>query len=896
MPLLQLALALLALPCLLFLPGYLLLSILWHGRPKAPRHARSTEPPVATPAGSDIDARIIEQRRRESAAKWMGLPLSDVLFQGVLVSTLLVSALAFLLAEVGLFSFPLLLALVAGLLVLLAVIIWRQRIPLALPWPAWTDLFPLLLVMLSVAMASRPYEYILGSGDAGSYVNIGVSIADTGGIILYNDDIATLDPQVARQEMLFPDMPMPLMEPRYHHFPSFLISDLERGQITPQFYHLFPTWIAIGYSLLGLLGSLYVTPMFGVLAIQAVYFAGKKVLGQWAGLLGSLFLSLNMVQMWFSRYPTSEIITQYFVFSTIYLLALWLEAHPACSTTRWTAGWGVLAGGALAALLSVRVDSWLALLPLAGWALYLLLFRREDLRVRWSFFLALGLVFVHFLVYFFHISSRYTLGSLLGLYYYLLRPGVVLAIIGLGVGGFGAVAFLASRGWLKRHERFMRGFAIALFAALAVWAYFIWPAVASPQTVIYPTWPEPTPLTFENDESLVRLGWYMTPWALLLGTLGLLEAIRREPAYRIAYLLAVFLLYGVVYTFHVGDSPMHIHVMRRYVPEVIPTLALGAGYAVQRLGQVLRGRIGVAVASLLAGGLLVLTAMPTVPFLGYVEYAGATGQVSALAARFGEKDILLYDDPEYGALLGMPLQYIYHRTGFVLQQKHPDVDSLTRQLRAWEAQGRPVYLIVTRGRSRLRAGDFTLIPQGTLSFSLPRLEQVADRRPSQVLEMPFPLEIYQVRPAGADTTASARHIDIGTSDYPYVGDGLLDKEVWPDGPTFRWTSGRAELLLPGDWFSTTMPPSILLCMGHNRPPDVAPPEMEVWLDHHLLGQLTVQFGFHTYTLTVPLDLARTLAGESTVHLYLDSDVWKPSSSGLPDERELGVFLDWVEVR
>jgi hypothetical protein len=892
---LQIGLGLLALPFLLFLPGYLLLSVLRQGRPAALHRTESAEPPVAVPVHPDVAARAPGQRRASPAESWMGLPLSDLLFQSILASTLLVSALAFPLAEIGIFSLPLLLGLVAGLVILLGVLVWRRRSRLALPPPAWPDLMPLLLALLSGWLAFHPYEFILGSGDAGAYINIGATIADTGGIILYNRDLAALDPEMARQELLFPEMPMPSLEPGYHHFPGYVITDLARGQITPQFYHLFPTWIAIGDALLGLRGGFYVTPMFGVLAALAVYFAGKTILGRWAGFLGSLLLSVNMVQVWFSRYPTSEIITQYFLFAAIYLLALWLEPRPMPLTARWTAGLGVLAAGTLATLLVIRVDSLLALLPIALWGLYMALFRRQDLRARWPFFVTLVLATLHLLVYFSQITARYTLMSVLGLYYYLLHPGTMLTLAALGCGGFLAIALLARRGWLKRHERLLRGVLIALLAGLALFGYFIWPAITSPQTVDYYTWPEPVRFTFENDENLVRLGWYMTPVGLLLGFLGLLEALRREPPPRITYLLAVFLLYGVVYTYQTADSPVHIHVMRRYVPEVIPALALGAGYALQRLGQVLRGKAGLVLAAALGLGLLVLTALPTWPLREYVEYAGAIDQVTALASRFTEQDVLLYTDVEYGTLLGMPLQYIFHRPGFVLQQEHPDPVALNALLRTWENQGRQVYLIVADGRSRLSPGDFTMDLQETVHFTLPRLEQTTDRRPSQIGEVPFLLEIYRLHTGSTGATPGPHLVDIGQSDYPFIEGGFFGKEVMPEGQTFRWTKGNAELVLPGSWFSPTEAISLSFSLGHNRFPDMSPPQMEVLLDGHLLADFPVEFGFHTYAFAVPPELADELVRQKEVHLRLYSDVWQPATSGIPDERELGVFVDWIKV-
>ncbi len=857
MAVLRLVVCLLATPLLLFLPGYLLLQWL---------------------------------RRRRNA----DLPLADTIFHSILASTLLTSALALLLAEVGLFSLPLLLGLLAGLSLLLGLLLGRNHVPLRMSRPAWTDLLPLLLALLSAMLAARPFEYVLGSGDPGSYINIGVAIADSGGIILHNPEISQLqDAEFARRELLYADLGAPGLPQGYQHFPAMYIADQSTGTIAPQFYHLYPVWVAIGYSLFGLRGALCMAPLFGVLAMLAVYFAGKAIFGRWAGLLGSLFLGANLIQVWFSRYSTSEIPAQYWVFAAAGMLALYLAPRTSAADDGRVAE-GVLAAGAMAALLHTRLDGLLALVPVVLWLLYLLLFRHRQWKPHLAFSLVLGAALVHLALYVPIFAGRYALRSVLALYSYLLRPALAISLAVAAVAGCLGLACLARSGWPARHATAVRVTLMLLLAGLAVWAYFVWPAITAPQVVEYPAYPEPVRFLFENDENLVRLGWYVTPWGLLLGFVGLLEAIRREPARRIAWLLAVFLIFGTLYTYQASDAPIQVHVMRRYVPAVIPTLALGAGYALQRLGQAARGRMGVALAGLLAAGLLALTALPTVPFLGYVEYAGAVDQVSQLAGRFDENALLLYDEPEYGVLLGMPLQYIFHLPGFTLQREHPDPAGLTAQLRAWESAGHEVYLIVTRGRSRLRAGDFALIPWGTAQFSLPRLEQVSERRPTQVVQLPFALEIYRLRPAG--TSPANCEVDLGGADYAAVGEGFFSKEVMPEGETFRWTKEDAELLLPGPCFSSTQPISIELSLGHNRPPDVPPPEVEVWLEGRLLARLDVQFWFHTYEVLVPADLARELARRPVAYLHLRGDVWQPATSGIPDERGLGVFVDWIKVR
>ena len=89
-------------------------------------------------------------------------------------------------------------------------------------------------------------------------------------------------------------------------------------------------------------------------------------------LLAALLLAVNVIQVWFARYPVAEPMSQFLLFLGIWAFVLWEE--------RGAAPLGLLAGAAFGLSLLVRIDNVLIAVPLG---LYLLV-RRAHGALTWS--------------------------------------------------------------------------------------------------------------------------------------------------------------------------------------------------------------------------------------------------------------------------------------------------------------------------------------------------------------------------------------------------------------------------------------------------------------------------------------------------------------------------------
>ena len=156
----------------------------------------------------------------------------------------------------------------------------------------------------------RPHEFVVGGADAGVYVNLGASIARSGSIVLDDPLLASFGK--ALEPALLRELPAPEYTP-YYYLPGFYVPDAPPGQIIPQFYPLYPVWQAVSYTLGQVQGELYFTGLWAVLSCLAAYVFVRRLWGWKAALLALGTLSLTGLQVWFARYPTSEMLTQYSV-------------------------------------------------------------------------------------------------------------------------------------------------------------------------------------------------------------------------------------------------------------------------------------------------------------------------------------------------------------------------------------------------------------------------------------------------------------------------------------------------------------------------------------------------------------------------------------------------------
>lgn len=886
------------------------------------------------------------------------LDWAERIYLSLAISLILSGWWGLVLAQIGCFSAGLLLVLPALYSLALGFWAWRKG---RWRWPRpeegqerpWTWAAFALITLVFIALAFRPFELILGPRDAAVYPATAAQIVHHGGILSDDPLIRTLSRNTPEEthrtwvEFLGVQHPGRF----YYHYlrlPGFFVADEERGTVLPQFYHLYPTWLAVAFRLVGLPAGLWMTPYLSLLGGLGLFLLSRRLLGMRVALLAYLFLSLQTLQVWFARYSTAEGATQFLIFLALYGLLRLDEGGTEEAGREPFFGW--LTGLSLGMIGLVRVDfifPWLLFLPYLA---YLFIARAFQRGHRWMLF-SWAFPALHTLAQFFTHTRGYTIAiyyhriqdwaTLSWLVYPFLNPtlreyfgasatprtpvmkepwrlAAELGAVALAVGALFLLRhsprLLKRLGdGLRRHRQRLLAGASGLFLLAFFYLYFIRPQVLTPEVLLHPLENRivlegyiGAPVPEGTAANMVRLGWYFSPLGMLLAAFGIAALLWKEASRRSWYLLALGLFYLAFFNYEVFGEPHHIYIMRRYVPVVVPFLSLAMAYALERLAG--RGgfrtrlyglrRAGPALAGALAALMVVYLAYTGLPFYRHNEYGGALEQVEALAARFAPADVILLIDGgrDAPATIATPLRYLFERNAFLLMQDEPDGARIEEQIRLWQSEGRRVYFLIGNDGGRLFLPHIRLRLLDRFELAVPEFEQLTVQKPhnAYTLRQPFGLYVPEAWDgAGSLLGELPLEVDLGSGGYIHQAGGFYSDEVAPDGTTYCWTSGRGLLRLP--WPEEGEVRMTLRLAGGKRPAELGPAQVEVWLGERLLGKWELEEGFTTHTVT--LSAREVVPGPGrTVLLTLLSPTWTQADYGLGnDRRPLGVQVDRIRV-
>lgn len=598
-----------------------------------------------------------------------------------------------------------------------------------------------LLALLSV-IYFRPHEFIHGAADAGVYVNMGSHIVRSGQLLIDDPLLAQLDPSL--YPVFFREQP-PNTLTRYYYLPGFFVSDTVPGQIIPQFYALQAVSIAILTAIGGVPLGLLATPLWGLAGIAAVYFLTRTLFDRRTALLAALLLGAVILQNWFSRYPTAEVLTQAYVFAGLYALSRVLGQHEPRH------GWGLLAGLWLGLIALIRIDMVLVVAVLPILLIVLAAARRWSTGLT-IFAITFGVLTAQSVLHAVLFAWPYTHNTFQGVARALLgRNGALL----LGVGLIGLVVLVVGARWFDRvaearRQRWLRWLSLALIVLIgtaALYAYFLRPVIETSAIVDY--WYGGSQFASTNRENLVRLGWYVTPLGLLIALAGVCLMVWRERTLPVWVFGAIGLLSTVVYVINILNNPHHIYAMRRYVPVIIPALMIWGGYGLAALSRA-RWR-----GARLAAGLVLVAWLAGMIWQSRVIWRQVddAGQLAALTqwnAQLTPGAVLLFDDQNpvgTGDFIGTPLRFIFDHP--VLTLRDPEAvtpEALRALVRGWQQQGRAVYVLSEVGKDVSIKNVLPLGDAQPLTFETTVLAPTYTEYPNQVIPKRYDLKA-QVVPA-----------------------------------------------------------------------------------------------------------------------------------------------------
>ena len=733
--------------------------------------------------------------------------------------------------------------------------------------PGITTLLLMPIVALGVLRFLPPSEFVVGGRDPGVYMNAGIQIAQRG-TLLYEDPVVQSVPGFAR-DLFFPS------HQRHDYygirFMGFKIIDPDRGLVISQFPHLFPAAIAIGYGLDGLTGARRVPAVWALLGLVALYFFGAKLFGHAPAFAGALLLSLNLVQVWFARYPNTEVVMQALLFAA--LLAL-VRAHEG------NGFFSAVAGVLLGLMLFLRID---AALAIAGVLAGVGLLFTTDGRWRLSLLIPLGIVSAAAVAYLFGPMLHYSDRAIVFVTHFQWWQYVLLC---LAAGAAVALSVLgARRPAVGARVRVLvpRVLAVALIAA-AVYAMYL----RRPGGRLAP-----------HDAYALRTvsAYYLTLPGVVAALIGYALAARRlfwnAPAFFTTVAIYCFFFF---YKIHV--VPEHFWMSRRYVPLIVPAVCLLA--AVAALGtrrgatfvRPFRWAIGIAFLLLLGQHY----ARSSAPILEHVEFAGVIPRLERIASSVHDSDLLIVESGDAGTdvhTLAVPLAYIYARNVLVFSSAAPDKLVFEGFLN-WARKQHTRVLFLGAGGTDLLSPAWDVAVVSTDRFRVPEYVAGPGEFPRQPRAKQFDYTIYEFTLPQSEGSVSEVAVDLGTRDDLNVLRFHAKEET--EGRSFRWSQDDSFVILPQLNDKVRL---ATLWLSDGGRPDAAPPaEVVVSLDGEVIGRAEVDTGFKPYDFHIPPALAaRIAAKKAPVRLKLETPVWSPDEVlGTPDDRELGVMVDRVTVK
>ncbi len=570
---------------------------------------------------------------------------ASALAVGIFAAVIAAAYVALTLAQVGMFRLWACLLAAAGVGALAAVIVFRRHAPPGgfgrIGWVA-----ALAIALGSMAMTMPPSEAILGGWDPGVYVHTAAAIARQGSLQIRADDIARLPGE------LKPGLTREIAGWRHPFLGMF---PLPNGRLSPQFMHLYPALMAVGYALAGVWGALLVNPVLNVFAILAMYAFASKILGPKWALAAALLLALNPAQVWQAKFSTAEILSQLLLLTGFGVFIDFMRRDDAILAA-------AVSGALLGLAFFTRYDAILVLVPLL---LILIGLRHqpEDRRSLCAFLLAMAFFGLHAWAHMKFVAPCYR--PLPGLVFPLLLLalfcGVALLILAQCPCGRAWIA------WLTRNAKWLRvGFTLGL-VGLVAFVWYVRPRLAIEGRVWHLC------MTFLDAIGLPRLvnslagaqAFNIEYLTAIFGVAGLLLAfagvgvlIWRVPDQGAAAWLVVATATMALLLINVFHDHFMMWVSRRFVPVVIPLLVIGMAAAAKEIHkQVHRYRRSLAV-PLSVGVLALVTVMSlpkTVAMASIRDWPGLHAWLSELTSLIPADAVVFCDQPGFAA----PLRFVY---------------------------------------------------------------------------------------------------------------------------------------------------------------------------------------------------------------------------------------------
>jgi len=751
----------------------------------------------------------------------------------------------------------------------------------------------MLLFLLLCILYFRPAEYIHGGFDPGIYINSGVNLAKTGSPFFTDKIVNDLGYEKARRFLgMFTINPLGVS----------IINQFE-GRMGSQFYPGLPILYAAAYRTAGYDLFLYIQPLIALLSLFALYCFISSVFGKPAAALAVALYSVNLITVWFARYPVAEPLAVLLISAGLYLLLDFYEHGGKFKS--------VSGGLMLSAALLTRPDAALALLPVSLVGLYRYVWRKWKPGEGWFYIMALA-GFVASIFY----AVFYTGGYLRGVFISfigvsvkkeraLTKAGILSLLLMIALATLilllrkreKIVKFLSR---FKRLAAFIPTAAACILLSLVIFQFFIRPAL-------------PFAFLSPQDNSLVRLGWYFAPlgvgwdkiqvlpqpwvWILLKGGILLAAiaaayAVEKARDYKKALFHLLWIPYALLYFQDLRIEPEHFWLNRRYLMFILAGIIACLSAAAIELWKTRRGKdfknilFKTAAASLIlfyAASFLLGTSL----IARNKEWKGMKQSLARFDASLPPKCAVIIDGSEPHTLepLHLPLMTFLDREVSTLKNGSIHLDSLPMMCEQLaEMYGDVIYITPESGRAPCIPGRWGLIGTQKIETKLFETPFVLDYRPpAKAVGYALPVNAY-IYISKRLRAANGGFVDVGSEGDIYITGDWYGREEY-QGLTFRWCGETAGFVTYIDKDAEY----IEMIAASGRTKGIPPANVTLLINGCEIARFTAGPFFRKYRFPLPPGT------RGDIELTIKTNPWTPADYGIPDPRRLGLKIDFIKI-
>lgn len=201
----------------------------------------------------------------------------------------------------------------------------------SIQWPKLRTILMIAgLLLFALLFRSSPYLYIMGAEDQGVYVNMGA---------YYHHHHSTFVTDEVRKAISSPVLQSYydknnqlhgfVSDTQGNHIPGLYFHNLGDNQYVFQFYPLHPLWLAISAYFLGDAHSVDSMIFFSLLSVLFFALLAFELSQQnlACAVFAGVLLALNPLHVFFSKFPTAEIVEQAFWLASLYYLVRYQRAY-----------------------------------------------------------------------------------------------------------------------------------------------------------------------------------------------------------------------------------------------------------------------------------------------------------------------------------------------------------------------------------------------------------------------------------------------------------------------------------------------------------------------------------------------------------------------------------------